>query len=150
MNIMQMSLGGFAAYALAAVSAPAAAQQTEPETGLSYCSRTVQDNCIQRVDIQRNKGVKRLDPAMTAGPSTPEPAPAPTEPDMRAPGGPETMPAPPADPALPTDPPPPPAMGAPERDMAPPADPALPTDPVPPAGMPGPTDDMPPPVNTPM
>jgi hypothetical protein len=40
--------GGFA------LSAPAAAQQpVHADTGLPFCSKTVTDRCIQKVDLQR-------------------------------------------------------------------------------------------------
>jgi hypothetical protein len=39
--------GGFA------FSAPAAAQQVHAESGLPFCSASVQDRCIQKTDLRR-------------------------------------------------------------------------------------------------
>ncbi len=50
-----LALGALAAVAAgASLGAPARAQQpVHAETGLPFCSKTVTDRCIQRVDLQR-------------------------------------------------------------------------------------------------
>ena len=58
MKILSISLGSVAAVTLA-MAAPAQAQKTEPNSGLPYCSRNVQDGCIQRGDVKRNDFEKR-------------------------------------------------------------------------------------------
>lgn len=109
MNILSLSLGGAAALTLA-MAAPAQAQQTETHTGLPYCSRNMQDNCIQRGDVKRNDFENRQEkkaiatppgvenPSLDPGPrTTPETGPAP---DTRTPAMPGSMPetTPPASP----------------------------------------------------
>lgn len=70
MKMMRAGLGGIAGLMLAATAIPAGAQQAEPTTGLSYCSRNVTDNCIQRVDIKRHGGVKQAESSTTSTTTT--------------------------------------------------------------------------------
>jgi hypothetical protein len=49
-------IAGAAVMGAAFGTAPAFAQATNEQTGLPYCSASVRDRCIQRVDVRRLGG----------------------------------------------------------------------------------------------
>ena len=54
MKAQILALGAAAVAAAGfALSAPALAQATHADSGLPFCSKTVTDKCIQKVDLKR-------------------------------------------------------------------------------------------------
>lgn len=51
--MIRIAMGAIAGAALAFAGAASAQTPTHAETGLPFCSATVKDRCIQKVDLRR-------------------------------------------------------------------------------------------------